>query len=83
MLKRLMRQILKGLPEDVYQKIDDEIEAFVAVQAALKGMETEAKKVMARAAGIPGEDTPGTESGPEGVNAATLAAAGTLVTQVY
>ncbi len=85
LLKRLLRLMLPGLEPDEFAELDDEIDEFVARQAKVKGQEQEASLVEAavRSSVIPGEDTAGTSSQPDNVNAASLAASGVLVSESY
>jgi hypothetical protein len=84
MLKRLLRLILLGAPDEAYLAYDVEIDLYLKAAAIARGEAAELPAIAYRKpAGDPGENLPGTQSSPDSVSSASLASAGVLVTEVY
>lgn len=84
MLKRLLRLILLGAPDEAYLAYDLEIDAYLTAAAIARGEMGELPSIEHRVStGDPDANMPGTQSSPDSVNSASLASAGVLVTEVY
>jgi hypothetical protein len=84
MLKRLLRLILLGAPEECYLAYDQEIDEYLKAAAIARGESGELPAIKPRmSGGDPDENVPGTSSSPDSINSASLASAGVLVTEIY
>jgi hypothetical protein len=84
MLKRLLRLILLGAPDKAYVAYDQEIDTYLTAAAIARGEAGELSTIKPRMRdGDPDANFPGTQSSPDSVNAASLASAGVLVSEVY
>lgn len=81
MMTRLYRGILKGLPDERYEAIDKEIENAIGQRSKDLSAQREAARVQATES--VGENAAGLDSGPDQTSAASLAAAGAIMTGVY
>jgi hypothetical protein len=84
MLKKLLRLILLGEPDENFTVFDKQIDMYVQAAAIKRGEDGELPSLAHRSADGPvGANLPGTSSEPDSINAASLASAGVLVNEVY